>query len=1069
MRSQTLLRKSQLLLAAPILPRRALFSCTDYSRLPRNKRPRLDPLSVFSSRFVSSTVPPSQDDSFSSLPESVDNSKEPTESVEITSPEEIDKPKSRRAKVTSSLSKDSEALELPEGLDILWLPDVVREACSDDPATLPADVFEEALNNLLITLHPQNQHRATYATAAGGSIEPTLGLFCPIEGGDYVIDATVRELARHTGAEVLVLDSVQLAAGEWGQFGRAANCLQLPKNPLHFPSTSPSPPSNRNSSMTEDENDSDEDFEFSPPQQMTLTLLAPSSSQGRALLASSPRRNAIPSKAKVFFDAVINTPSPNPDTDEDSSSLARNRPRIVYIRDFPTLGPSSSIWYPHLLSSVQQRRRGPISRPSSAVPNPMTIIFGMTPPLTPPIHSSSSGPSSGLLSLLMSRGATSSQVSSPSKHHNSDWSEGEAAEKAREGRLRNRLKKWEKGNLILHEEFPRLFPTPEGDVGGSHRPEVIVIGGNGMPPPSLLSGGTAVASGSAGPEAILPFFRESILVPNTRSPSQERETRIQRRREINELSMRMGVGAVGGSIESTSAALVLGNLPSNKEPSADEPERMWDRWGSKIEVWRNVRKIADRAVGNVMSARAAGFKVEKVTLDSTVVPWSAVNMAWIANRSVQDKRKLWTKDSSLTKSIQEEAEDEADTKSGTDPVTERVKNDTELDTYEQRLLPCIVDSASMSTSFSQVHLPSHTIDSVRTIVSLPLLHPRAFEQGILKEHGMTGCLLFGPPGTGKTLVVRALAKEAGCRMITISPSDVMDMYVGEGEKLVRAVFSLARRLSPCVVFLDEIDALFGARMSARESGGAIAHRGVITEFMQEMDGLKSSRDDSVIVIGATNRPFDLDDAVLRRLPRRLLVDLPGEKEREEILKILLRDESLAGDIDVQSLAKKTESFSGSDLKHLCVSAALDSVKENVDLPWSSSSKPDVLPLSSTPQDLPAPSSASVDESLSAESPTESTPTVEDDLSVANSQYHPRILHLRNFTKALKEITPSSSESLGSLAELRKWDEEFGEGRRDRKKRQVWGKGRFGFVDEKVEVGKVSGQVETSPPVPPNTR
>lgn len=81
----------------------------------------------------------------------------------------------------------------------------------------------------------------------------------------------------------------------------------------------------------------------------------------------------------------------------------------------------------------------------------------------------------------------------------------------------------------------------------------------------------------------------------------------------------------------------------------------------------------------------------------------------------------------------------------------------------------------MPTSFNQVHLPPHTIDSVRTIVSLPLLHPQAFKQGILKEHSMTGCLLFGPPGTGKTLVVRALAKEAGCRMLAVSPSDVMDM------------------------------------------------------------------------------------------------------------------------------------------------------------------------------------------------------------------------------------------------------------------------------------------------------
>ena len=126
--------------------------------------------------------------------------------------------------------------------------------------------------------------------------------------------------------------------------------------------------------------------------------------------------------------------------------------------------------------------------------------------------------------------------------------------------------------------------------------------------------------------------------------------------------------------------------------------------------------------------------------------------------------------------------------------------------------------------------------------------------------------------------------------------------------------------------------MFGARISNRESGGAVAHRGVITEFMQEMDGLKSSTDNNVIVIGATNRPFDLDDAVLRRLPRRLLVDLPGELERRgmfsfsitkatgfpkiylEILKILLRDESLAADVSIETLAARTDSFSGSDLK-----------------------------------------------------------------------------------------------------------------------------------------------------------
>jgi SpoVK/Ycf46/Vps4 family AAA+-type ATPase len=109
---------------------------------------------------------------------------------------------------------------------------------------------------------------------------------------------------------------------------------------------------------------------------------------------------------------------------------------------------------------------------------------------------------------------------------------------------------------------------------------------------------------------------------------------------------------------------------------------------------------------------------------------------------------------------------------------------------------------------------------------------------------------------------------------------VCGQYVGEGEKLVRSAFALARRLAPCVLFVDELDALFGARAGGRESGGALAHRGVLTEFMQEMDGLRSRAGAGVVVVGATNRPFDLDDAVLRRLPRRLLVDLPGEDERE---------------------------------------------------------------------------------------------------------------------------------------------------------------------------------------------
>ncbi|KAG6850592.1 hypothetical protein H0H93_011260 [Arthromyces matolae] len=994
------------------------------------------------------------------------------------------------------------SIELPDDLDILWTPG--QELSSFHTSALPpSENFDDALNKLLITLHPQTQHRATYPSPLGAPTEPTLALYSPIEGGDYIIDATVAELARRTNAEVLVLDAVQLAAGEWSQFGPAANSLSLPRNPLHFPSlnTSKSSPS----SIESDEVDNLDNVIIPP--KISLALMTPSISNGstRQVVTSTTRRTSPPSKVKVFFDALVNTPS------KAEKSPPKSRPRLVYIRDFPTLAATASSWYPPLLSAVRERRKGPISRPSSPVTNPMTIIFGMTPPLTP--SSSQDSPGNGLLSMLISRSPSAPQLSPTSKSIKSDWGEDDASERARERRLRERLRKWESGDAILAEEFPKLSHTEEGEPSGD-RPDVLVIGSLALPG---LSGSSSSSPNDAQPKSS--FFRTSILIPKVRSLTEERAARMSRRREINELTMRMGIGAAGGILDQERAAPSLDakttkvdhEATSSVEPHPDSPAQeseapfhheslptsadvdpevthvteprwktpaqtqMWEDWGHKIEAWSDVRRIADRALGDTL-ASAISDSSPPASLQSTTVPWSAVHAAWAAHCNAKDLRSSWLKTAFSAHKVAWEAKTEENEpkqmEKPVDEVVESIRNDADLDRHEERLLGCIVDAASMPTSFDQVHLPAHTIDSVRTIVSLPLLHPQAFQQGILKQHGMTGCLLFGPPGTGKTLVVRALAKEAGCRMLMVSPSDVMDMvslnvicirllpklkrnkqYVGEGEKLVKALFNLARRLSPCVVFLDEIDALFGARMSARESGGAFAHRGVITEFMQEMDGLKSSKEDNVIVIGATNRPFDLDDAVLRRLPRRLLVDLPGEKERGEILKILLQDETLALDVDIPALAKKTESFSGSDLKHLCVSAALDSVKENVKVPWATTST-----TTSAISDvrLASPTKLAVASLVSGESEVhdqESLPVI-----VESPHGQPtRILHLHNFAKALKEITPSSSESLGSLAELRKWNDEFGEGGKNKKRQTFWGKGHFGFTD-KIKKDAENGRV-----------
>ncbi|KAJ2909541.1 hypothetical protein GGI21_001779, partial [Coemansia aciculifera] len=269
------------------------------------------------------------------------------------------------------------------------------------------------------------------------------------------------------------------------------------------------------------------------------------------------------------------------------------------------------------------------------------------------------------------------------------------------------------------------------------------------------------------------------------------------------------------------------------------------------------------------------------------------------------------------------------------------KNLTE---YEQRLIGSVVSPQSIPTGFDQVCVKPETVTTLQEIITLPMLRPEYFSKGVLKRYGVSGILLFGPPGTGKTMLAKAVAKESGSVVLNIRASDIYDKYVGEGEKLAEAVFTLARKLAPCVIFIDEVDALF----SARSSGEANKfRRDIMNQIMSEWDGINTQRkraaasgDSSraagaapavaqVMVMAATNRPFDLDDAILRRLPRRILVDLPGESDRAKILEIHLKGEELDADVDLLALAKQAESFSGSDLKNLCVAAALAGLRERV--------------------------------------------------------------------------------------------------------------------------------------------
>ncbi|KAJ5928391.1 hypothetical protein N7466_007347 [Penicillium verhagenii] len=312
--------------------------------------------------------------------------------------------------------------------------------------------------------------------------------------------------------------------------------------------------------------------------------------------------------------------------------------------------------------------------------------------------------------------------------------------------------------------------------------------------------------------------------------------------------------------------------------------------------------------------------------------------------------------------------------------------------HEKKLLNGVVDAKSIRTTFNDVQVPPETIDALKTLTSLSLVRPEAFTYGVLATDKIPGLLLYGPPGTGKTLLAKAVARESGATVLEVSGSEVYDMYVGEGEKNVKAIFTLAKKLSPCVVFIDEADAIFCSRTG---SSSRTSHRELINQFLREWDGMN---DLSAFIMVATNRPFDLDDAVLRRLPRRLLVDLPTETDRHAILKIHLKEEQLDPAVDLADLAKRTELYSGSDLKNLSVAAALACVREENDAAAKHQGD--------EPYAYPA----------------------------------RRILTEAHFERGMEEISASISEDMSSLTAIRKFDEQYGDRRSRRPKSKGWGFG-----------------------------
>lgn len=248
--------------------------------------------------------------------------------------------------------------------------------------------------------------------------------------------------------------------------------------------------------------------------------------------------------------------------------------------------------------------------------------------------------------------------------------------------------------------------------------------------------------------------------------------------------------------------------------------------------------------------------------------------------------------------------------------------EAKIDPTLRRLLEAEMMTPDSSISFNDISGLEDVKQTLREMVIFPALRPDLFS-GIRQPP--RGLLLFGPPGNGKTFIARAVAAEAKSTFFNISASSLMSKNFGEGEKLMRGLFALAREKAPSIIFVDEIDSILSRRSSEEHE----ASRRMKTEFLVQFDGADPScRQQHVVLIGATNVPEDLDEAVIRRLAKRLYVPMPDTETRNKLVLQLLQGQTTTmSNTDYRWLMKATENYSCSDIRALVQEAAMGPLRD----------------------------------------------------------------------------------------------------------------------------------------------